>query len=253
MPVRFLIVDDAPAQQRLLANVVMFLGGEYRTASNGREALELVKHSTFEVVLMDLHMPELGGLETADLMLQSWAGLSHRPLILAVTGDTRSDSLSLCRAIGMDGFVAKPYTVETLRDTFKELIVHRSAWMDGPSQRVLSLSKLQDTLPQHQNDFEEQALETKTTLIELHRDLPMMEMDYCCKKAHLVGNFAYSYGFVSLGQSMEILMDATERGKIISLEPLLRKQKEEFEQAHEAVRSWRSQSAPLPAQQMMIA
>lgn len=252
MPVRFLIVDDAPAQQRLLANVVMFLGGESRTASNGLEALEMVKHSTFEVVLMDLHMPELGGLETADQMLQSWAGLPHRPLLLAVTGDTRNDSLALCRAIGMDGFVSKPYTVQTLRDTFKELIVRRFAWMDGPSQRVLSLAKLQDTLPNHQGDFEEQALEAKTSLTELHRDLPMMEMDSCCKKAHRVSNFAHSYGFVSLGQAMEMLMNATEKGKITFLEPLLRKQKEEFEQAHEAVRSWRSQS-PLPAQQMMIA
>ncbi|CAN5748165.1 hypothetical protein BH11VER1_BH11VER1_29060 [soil metagenome] len=252
MSVRFLIVDDAPGQQRLLANVVMFLGGESRGASNGREALEMVKHESFEVVLMDLHMPGLGGLETADQMLQSWSGLPHRPLLLAVTGDTRNDSLVLCRAIGMDGFVAKPYTVQTLRETFKELLIRRFAWMDGPSQRVLSLTKLQDTLPKHQNDFEKQALEARTTLSELHRDLPMMEMDACCRKAHHVGNFAHSYGFVSLGQAMDALVNATERGKVVSLEPLLRKQKEEFEQAHDAVRSWRSQS-PQPAQQMMIA
>lgn len=252
MPVRFLIVDDAPAQQRLLANVVMFLGGESRKASNGHEALEIVKHETFEVVLMDLHMPGLGGLETADQMLQNWDGLPHRPLLLAVTGDTRNDSLALCRAIGMDGFVAKPYTMQTLRDTFKELLVRRFAWMDGPSQRVLSLAKLQDTLPKHQSDFEERALEARTALSELHRDLPMMEMEACCRKAQHVGNFAHSYGFVSLGQTMEALVYAAEQGKVISLEPRLRRQKEEFEQAHAAVHSWRSQ-APQPAQQMMFA
>lgn len=252
MPVRFLIVDDAPAQQRLLANVVMFLGGESHKASNGREALQMVKDQTFEVVLMDLHMPDLGGLETADQMLQSWEALPHRPLLLAVTGDTRNDSLALCRAIGMDGFVAKPYTIQTLRDTFKELLVRRFAWMDGPSQRVLSLAKLQDILPEHQSDFEEKALEARTALSELHRDLPMMETDACCKKAHHVGNFALSYGFVALSQTMEALVNAAEQGKVISLEPLLRKQKEEFEQAHAAVRSWRNQ-APKPAHQMMIA
>lgn len=252
MPVRFLIVDDAPAQQRLLANVVMFLGGESKKASNGREALEMVKHEMFEVVLMDLHMPELSGLETADQMLHSWSGLPHRPLILAVTGDTRNDSLALCRAIGMDGFVAKPYTVQTLRETFKELIIRRFAWLDGPSRRVLSLAKLQDTLPNHQSDFEVQMLEARSTLAELHRELPMIPMETCCKKAHWVGNFAHSYGFVSLGQSMETLAGAAEQGKVLSLEPMLRKQKEEFEQAHEAVRFWRNHGA-LPAQQMMIA
>lgn len=252
MPVRFLIVDDIPAQQRLLANVVMFLGGESRLASNGHDALKMVKHEMFDIVLMDLHMPELGGAETADQMIQSWAGLPHRPLLLAVTGDTRIDSRALCRAIGMDGFITKPYAMQSLRDTFRELLIRRFSWLDGPSQRVLSLEKLKASLPKHQGDFEVQALEARSTLSELHRKLPTIEMEVCSGKAHWVGNFANRYGFVSLGQAMEALMHATEQGQITSFEPILRKQKEDFELAYDAVRSWRSQS-PVPPQHMMIA
>ncbi len=252
MPVRFLIVDDVPAQQRLLANVVVFLGGEARLVSSGHDALQLVKHETFDVVLMDLHMPEMGGAETADQMIQSWAGNPYRPLLLAVTGDTRSDSRALCRAIGMDGFITKPYAIQSLRDAFRELLIRRFSWLDGPSRRVLSLDKLKAALPKHQGDFEIQALEARSTLSELYSNLTTMELEICRGKAHRVGDFAHRYGFVMLELAMAALMQAAEQGPVASFKPLLQKQQEDFELAYDAVRSWRSQS-PMPQQHMLIA
>ncbi|MEY4483824.1 MAG: hypothetical protein RL693_1276, partial [Verrucomicrobiota bacterium] len=146
----------------------------------------------------------------------------------------------------------KPYTVQTLRDAFKELLIRKFAWLDGPSRRILSLQKLTDALPKHQGDFEVQALEMRSALTDLHRNLPMMKLEDCIEKAQGIAYFAHRYGFVALEHTMQSLINAAKQGQVTSCEPLLRKQKEEFEQAYEAVRSWRSQTS-LPAPQMMIA
>ncbi len=142
MPVRFLIADDMPAQQKLLANAVLFLGGESRFAPNGIEALRLAREEHFDMVLMDLRMPELGGVAAASMLLDHWRDMTLRPRILVISGEAPEDTYPLCRAIGVDGFVGKPYTMTALKRSLMMLLTQGHSWMEGPARRLLDITKL---------------------------------------------------------------------------------------------------------------
>jgi CheY-like chemotaxis protein len=145
MPVRFLIADDYVAHQKLLANIVSFLGGVMRCAANGHEAMRLAQSEAFDVVLMDLHMPGLGGVAAADRLIHGWQSHPHRPRIVAVTADHSPERRALCRAVGMDGFVAKPYEPRTLKVALQQVIVSGHCWSDGPPERTLDMKRFLDT------------------------------------------------------------------------------------------------------------
>ncbi|HEY2573630.1 MAG TPA: response regulator, partial [Verrucomicrobiaceae bacterium] len=101
MAVRFLIVDDCNAHQKLMANLVSFLGGAMCYAENGREAMQLARSEEFDIILMDLQMPALDGISAADRLLDGWMYHPHRPRIVAVTGEGSQGTRALCRAVGM--------------------------------------------------------------------------------------------------------------------------------------------------------
>lgn len=119
MAVRFLIDDDYSAHQKLMANMIQFLGGAMRYAATGHEAMHLAQTEEFDVVLMDLQMPRLGGVAAADRLIHGWSEHTHRPRIIAVTADNTPERRALCRAVGMDGFITKPYEATTLNPTWR--------------------------------------------------------------------------------------------------------------------------------------
>lgn len=141
MPVRFLIADDYSAHQKLMANIISSLGGVMRCAGNGYEAVRLARTEDFDVVLMDLHMPGLGGIAAADRLLDTWGARLHRPRIVAVTGENTPERRALCHAVGMDGFIAKPCDASTLRGALQRVIMSGHCWIDAVPERTLDLKR----------------------------------------------------------------------------------------------------------------
>lgn len=141
MPVRFLIADDFSAHQKLMSNIIRFLGGESIFASNGHEALQMAQSEKCDIILMDLQMPGLGGVAAADQLIQGWPSDQRHPSIIAVTGDNSHERRALCRAIGMNGFIAKPYDANTLYDALQQVIIRGHCWTDGPPRRVFNMTQ----------------------------------------------------------------------------------------------------------------
>lgn len=141
MPLRFLIADDLGAHQRLMSNIVGFLGGEMRFASDGREVIRLAQSEEFDVLLLDLQMPELGGVAAADRLMHHWREHPRRPRLIAVTADNTPERRALCRAIGMDGFIAKPYDAPALRDALQQVVIRGHCWNDGPPRRTFDMKR----------------------------------------------------------------------------------------------------------------
>lgn len=239
MPVRFLIADDIPAQQKLLANVVMFLGGESRLASNGREALRLAEQEVFDIVLLDLSMPELGGVAAANHLIESWTSLSFRPRIVAVTGETEDDCRTLCRAVGMDGFIAKPFAVATVRKALKQLLVQGHCWQDGPARRILDVGVLGQDVTQQDWGFEIEVLQARTALQELVEKLDALTPEQCMDKAEILAGFARRHGLLKLAPVMETFTKAARDGEAALFAPQLAEERSDFEHAVTAIRAWR--------------
>ncbi len=122
-----LVAEDDPANQAVIAAMLDFLQVTTLVASNGREALALLRSRRVDVVLMDLHMPELDGIETTRLLrAHESAGGSLRTAVIAATGSTEPATVTACLAAGMDAVLAKPFALPELRRRLGEVIAARA-------------------------------------------------------------------------------------------------------------------------------
>lgn len=242
MPIRFLIADDMPAQQKLLANAVMFLGGESRFASNGREALHLAEKEAFDIILMDLQMPLLGGVSAADHLLRGWKPGTQRARIMAITGENPDEVRPLCRAIGMDGFVSKPYTMTALKASLIQLVTYGHCWREGEATRILDVHQLSQSSSGGGEDSLANAMtEARFTLLTLRTRLHHLPPGESAALADTLAAFARAHGFVEMAPVMAEIARAARNGDTAGLAQRLMEQHDHFEMACKAALAWQNQ------------
>ena len=112
-PLRILIAEDNAMSQKLALRLLELLGYTPAMAGNGLEAMAALEADTFDVVLMDVHMPELDGLEATRRIRQRWPGAAG-PHIVAMTANAMAGDREVCLAAGMDDYISKPIRVEEL-------------------------------------------------------------------------------------------------------------------------------------------
>ncbi len=114
-----LLAEDNPVNQRVAQWILEKNGHRVTMASNGREALEALERRAFDIVLMDVQMPEMNGLEaTAAIRCKEKLNRAHVPIIALTAGAMEGDR-EKCLAAGMDGYVAKPFQVDELLDALE--------------------------------------------------------------------------------------------------------------------------------------
>lgn len=109
-----LAAEDNPVNREVLAAMIDQLGHRVTFAANGREALAEVQAQAFDLVLMDLHMPELDGIEATQRIRDLHTANTDVP-IFALTADAFADSEERCRLAGMTGFLTKPVEFARLK------------------------------------------------------------------------------------------------------------------------------------------
>ncbi|ACY15659.1 response regulator [Haliangium ochraceum] len=110
---RILVAEDNLVNQRLMRLLLGRLGYRADVVANGREVLDAVRRQRYDVILMDLHMPEMDGMEATSL-IRSTLGADSQPRIIAVTADALDETQERCRAVGMDACLTKPVMVDQL-------------------------------------------------------------------------------------------------------------------------------------------
>jgi CheY-like chemotaxis protein len=112
-PLRILLAEDNVVNQKLALRILRQMGYRADLASNGMEAVESVQRQAYDVVLMDVQMPEMDGLEAARQICARW-GPRARPRIVAMTANAMQGDRDMCLAAGMDDYLTKPIRVERL-------------------------------------------------------------------------------------------------------------------------------------------
>ena len=110
-----LVVEDNIVNQKLAVTLLSKWGHRVETASNGIEALGSLQHTQFDVVLMDLQMPEMGGYEATRLIREREQPLGLHTPIVAMTANAMREDRQRCMDAGMDDYVSKPLDVDRLR------------------------------------------------------------------------------------------------------------------------------------------
>ncbi len=112
-PLRILLAEDNLVNQKLALRLLEQMGYRADLASNGAEAVESVARQTYDVVLMDVQMPEMDGLEASRRINAAFPG-DNRPSIIAMTANAMQGDREMCMDAGMDDYIAKPIRVPVL-------------------------------------------------------------------------------------------------------------------------------------------
>ena len=118
LPLRVLLADDNPINQKVGVSVLQKLGYQADIASNGVEVLKALEQKAYDILFLDVQMPEMDGLEAARQIHQRWAG-DKRPRIIAMTGNALMGDREKCLQAGMDDYISKPVRVGDLQSALQ--------------------------------------------------------------------------------------------------------------------------------------
>src|SRR5262249_3276209 len=118
LPLRLLLADDNPINQKVGLSVLQKLGYRADLANNGLETLKALEQKPYDVLFLDVQMPEMDGLETARQICQRWPR-ERRPCIIAMTGNALMGDREKCLAAGMDDYISKPVRIGELQSAIE--------------------------------------------------------------------------------------------------------------------------------------
>ena len=116
------MAEDNHVNQILAVRLLEKRGHHVQVANDGREALEKLKAADFDLVLMDVQMPVMGGFEATAAVREMEKGTGRHIPIVALTAHAMTGDRELCLAAGMDGYVPKPIRSEELFEQIEALI-----------------------------------------------------------------------------------------------------------------------------------
>ena len=116
-PLTILIAEDNPMNQRVIMHILNKMGYQPDLAKNGQEAIEAANQKDYGIILMDMQMPDIDGLEATRVIRQT---VVKQPVIIALTANAMTDDKEICLRAGMNDYISKPVKLEDLMNKLKK-------------------------------------------------------------------------------------------------------------------------------------
>ncbi|HEY9197687.1 MAG TPA: response regulator, partial [Mucilaginibacter sp.] len=117
-PFHMLVAEDNLINQKLIVRVLNKLGYQPDLANDGSEALDKMRQNQYDLILMDIQMPNIDGLEATRIIRRTYG---KRPVIMALTANALTEDKESCYKAGMDGYMSKPINIEALLKSLAEM------------------------------------------------------------------------------------------------------------------------------------
>ncbi len=118
-PLRILVAEDNVVNQKLITNMLKKFGYLSDIVANGNEVIESLTRNSYDLILMDVQMPELDGIEATKRIIQKYPKSAMRPHIIAMTAHARGAEGQVCLDAGMEGYLGKPIDMKELKQVLK--------------------------------------------------------------------------------------------------------------------------------------
>lgn len=216
-PLKILLAEDGLVNQRVAVGLLKIDGHDVTIAHNGREAVDAMKNDSFDLVLMDVHMPEMDGFEATVAIREYEQQQGSRTPIVAMTAAAMKGDREQCLAVGMDGYVSKPVDPLKLRTAIEKFIPEMSSDasevlpddsnVDGKDS-VFNLEAAQSRIPGGSEGFKQMALlfleECPKLLNDIREGLASDDAKQVHRGAHTLKSSADLFG-------AEVVVDAARR------------------------------------------
>ena len=256
-PLRILLAEDNVVNQKLALRLLEKLGYRADVAGNGIEAIEALERQAYDLLLSDVQMPEMDGLEATRRILERWPE-GERPWIVAMTAEAMSGDRERCLDAGMNDYLAKPIRVDELVAAIKR--TPRRAKADVRPERAASNGPIDGAAlvrlaegtggdAAFVTELIEQFLGDAPALVETARaGLAGGNADEVRRAAHTLKSNAATFGATALAEGAAALEDAAKRGVLDNAGPLLDAAAAELDLVRTALPdAWRGSSAASPA------
>src|SRR5947209_1638566 len=120
LPLRILLAEDNTVNQKLALRILERMGYRADVVANGLEVLEALQRQHYDVILMDVQMPEMDGLEASRVIHEGWPA-EQRPRIVAMTANAMQGDREERLAAGMDGYLTKPIEIKALQESLERV------------------------------------------------------------------------------------------------------------------------------------
>ena len=228
-PLRILLAEDNPVNQKLVVKLLEKQGWRVTVASNGREAMELASRNGFDLILMDVQMPEMDGLEATRMIRERERETGRHIPIIALTAHAMKEDRERCLQAGMDAYVPKPIKVQELFKVIKEILPEVPEPQETPEEKPTT-SEAERTAPQEGPTFDmEKALDMAGGDEEFLKELVGIYLSDCPEKlskihhaieggdAQALYETAHSLkgasGNIGLTQAYELALELERKGK----------------------------------------
>lgn len=139
--VKVLVVEDIALNQLLMRTLLDDFGFECDIAGNGKLAIEKLQHKVYDIILMDLQMPELNGFEATEYIRKT---LKLNIPIIALTADVTTADLAKCKSVGMDDYISKPVDERLLQSKIILFLARVKAMKEKESPNITGNVKYVD-------------------------------------------------------------------------------------------------------------
>ncbi len=201
-PLRILLAEDNTVNQQIALLVLESMGYRADVASNGLEAVEAIGHLPYDVVLMDVQMPEMDGLE-ATRQIRARPPTTGRPHIIAMTANAMQGDREACLAAGMDNYLAKPIRPEELAAALAKAPLHAdqhtaAVQLDtGALDRLRAIATTDDAFKRLVSSFLDNGA---TLLVQMADAVGTGDVDVLRRSAHTLKSNAASFGATDLAE-----------------------------------------------------
>jgi CheY-like chemotaxis protein len=239
---RILLAEDNAMNQKVALRLLESLGYGADVVSNGLEAIEALERDTYDVVLMDVQMPELDGLDATRRICERWP--DTRPRIVAMTANALPEDREACAAAGMDDYVAKPIRSDVLAEALRR--VRPAPGVDGGGR--LDGAALESLRGLGGDEFLAEVIDTfladvPTLLATLRRALEEGDAAEARRAAHTLKSNGATLGASGFAELCRRLEQQAKDGRLDGGPALVARIEEEHRSLERALGALRSRAA----------
>jgi CheY-like chemotaxis protein len=245
---RILLAEDSPANQKLTVGLLTKWGHLVDVVVNGQEAVAAVQSSAYDLVLMDVQMPEMDGLEATRKLRESELQTGDHIPIIAMTAHALKGDREKCLEAGMDEYVSKPIRATLLRETIDSFVSQISVTstptsdaQTAPAQE-LDWSTAMDVVGGDTHllrDVAEAFMEECPLLMkELHSAVAQADVDLMGRAAHTLKGGLRTFGAANVVRVVEALEDLCRQRTVDGAEELLARLQNATDRVVAELKSW---------------